>query len=110
MKYTDNLKENLVKMRQYFVDKLDFECIDGENLYEDKTIEFELYLVQRELNLRIFIVKHFNDDKVDFTINGRPNIAEKYYDYINYFLNPENIDSCCKKNVIDELNEYFKEK
>ena len=88
MRYTGNLKENLMKMRQYFVNELDFECIDGENLYEDKTIECELYLVHREFNVRIFIVKHFNDDEVNFTINGRPNIAEKYYEYINHFLNP----------------------
>lgn len=96
-------------MRQYFVNELDFECIDGENLNEDNTIECELYLIQRKLNLRIFIVKHFDNDEIDFTINGRPNIAEKYYDYIGYFLNPKNINSCCNEDIINKLNSYFKE-
>ena len=109
MKYTGHLIENLAKMHQYFVNELGFECIDGDNFYEDKTIESELYLIQRELNLKIFIVKHFDDDEIDVTISGRPNNAEKYYDYVNYFLNPENVNSCCRKSVIDELNDYFKE-
>lgn len=91
MRCTGNLKENLIKMRQYFVNELDFECIDGENLYEDKTIECELYLIQRNLNLKISIVKHFNDDEIDLTISGRPNDAQKYYEYINYFLKSEDI-------------------
>lgn len=108
MKYTGNLKENLIKMRQYFVNELGFECIDGESLYEDETIECELHLIQRELNLKIFIVKHFNDDEIDFTLSGRPEIAEKYYSYVSYFLDPENIVNNCEKSVIDKLNEYFK--
>ena len=109
MKYTDIFKENLIKMQQYFVNELGFECIDGENMYEDKTIECELYLIQRELNLRIFIVKHYNDDEIELTINGRPNIAQRYYDYIYYFLKPEDIEMNCAKNVISKLNDYFKE-
>ena len=110
MKYTGNLKENLVKMRQYFVNELGFECIDGKNLYEDKTIECELYLVHREFNVRIFIVKHIDDEEIDFTLNGRTDVTEKYFDFIDYFLNPEEITNNCEKSVIEELNEYFKEK
>lgn len=109
MKYTGNLKENLIKMRQYFVNELGFICIDGDNMYEDKTIECELYLIQRELNLRIFIVKHFNDDEIDFTINGRPNVAQNYYDYIDYFLDPDNVANNCEKSVVNKLNDYFNE-
>ena len=91
-------------MRQYFVNEFGFVCIDGENLYEDKTIECELYLIQNGLGIKIFIVKHFDDDEIDFTISGRPIIADKYFDYIDYFLNRE----CCNKNIVDELDEYFK--
>ena len=108
MKYSGNLKENLIKMRQYFVNEFGFVCIDGENLYEDETIECELYLIQNELDIKIFIVKHFDDDEIDFTISGRPIIADKYSEYIVYFLDPKNIDTWCSKNVVDELDEYFK--
>ena len=48
MRYTGNLKENLAKMRKFFVNEFNFTCIDGENLYEDNTIKCELYLIQRE--------------------------------------------------------------
>ena len=105
MKYSGNLKENLIKMRQYFVNEFGFVCIDGENLYEDKTIECELYLAHKESDIRIFIVKHFDDDEIDFTMNGRLYGADKYYDYIDYFLNRE----CCNPNIVDELDEYFRE-
>ena len=87
MKYTGNIKENLAKMRDYFVNVLKFEFIEGESLYDDSPNECELFLIKRDVGLRISIVKPYDDDEIDFTMSGCPNEAEKYYDYIDCFLN-----------------------
>lgn len=87
MKYKGNIKENLAKMRDYFVNVLNFECVEGESLYYDSSIECELFLIKRDVGLRISIVKHYDDDEIDFTMSGHPDEAEKYYDYIDCFLN-----------------------
>ena len=92
MKYIGNIKENLAKMRDYFVNVLNFECVEGENLYYDSSIECELFLIKRDVGLRISIVKHYDDDEIDFIMSGHPDEAEKYYDYIDCFLNKKNID------------------
>ena len=90
MKYNKDLQIGLKRMKKFFVDELGFESIEGNDLYKDNTIECELYLINKQNNTKIFITKHFDDDEINFTMSGRPEIANEYNKYISYYLKSKN--------------------
>ena len=108
MKFSGNLDKNLKLMEKFFTEKLDFNVVERPFFIKDYGIEKELYLTRKDDKVNVFVTKYnFDDDEVDFTLQGRPEIANDYWKYILYFLDPEE-DKYKNQNAIDEIEDFFK--
>jgi len=101
MKINCNFNKSSKILKKYFVLFLNFELIIGENFTPQTLVEDEIHLVNRITNSHIDIIKYYNDDEMDLTIDGPSEWLKKYSLYIDYFFN--------KQLLIDaNLNEFIK--
>ncbi len=86
-----NFNENIEKMKNFFIKKYNFISIQAQQSTEDPTLEYELHLTNRDINVSIDIKKYFNDDDLELTIRGNSAYLDKFSLYIEYFLNKQKL-------------------
>ena len=108
MKFSGDLDKNLKLMEKFFTEKFGFSSINRPTFIKDDRIEKELYLSKENPPVSIFIIKYdYDNEEIDFTIQGFPENFLQYTGYLWYFIDPEN-DKYKNQMVIDEIEEFFK--
>lgn len=80
------MKEKLQKLQDYFLKYLNFESLNGEELWIDDNIEYELHLFNQERTVYIDIAKYKDKNEPEFTMRGNVQLGNSIQPYIKYFL------------------------
>ena len=107
MQIVGDFKKNVKKLQKYLVNKHNFICVENDSIDDAK--EYELYLVNRDKNLRIHLTKYFNDNDIDVTINGYSSDVDQYSLYISYFFNPQQLKKAKLNNFIEQTDKEVSE-
>ncbi len=86
-----NFNENIKKMNVFFVKKYNFISIESPKSPKNPDLEYELHLINTEININIDIIKYFNDNDIELTIRGNSAYLDKFSLYIEYFLNKQKL-------------------
>jgi len=109
MKINNNTNKIFKLMKKYFVNKLGFISIEGENLYEDATIDCELHLINRDSDFHIDLIKYNNDNEIYGTLQGysieSSELRNEYSLCVSYFLNRKGLIQAGKDDFVKKLDE-----
>ena len=95
------MKEKIKQLEKYLITYLNFETLNGEELWPDDRIEYEFHLFNQEKTLYLDIIKYKEEDAPEFNLRGNVELGNKLQPYLKYFLGDR------KKDLTPELEELF---
>ncbi len=94
------------RLKKYFITRHNFVENNEIKKSDDKTIEYELHLINRDNVVKFDLIKQFNDNDIDVTLNGNSYYIGLYSLYLGYFLNKNDL---IKANLLDFIQKADKE-